>query len=81
MSVHVLYLTSEIQVLSYLLQCHLSTCLCSPQDSPEELERSHRYVLVGAEGGGGMSAHSPVETCRGGAAALLFAEPQTVQWY
>lgn len=58
-----------------------STCLFFPQHSPEKLERSHRYVLVGAEGGGGMSADPSVQTGRGGAAALLFAKPQTSKWY
>lgn len=55
--------------------------LPSPQDSPEKLERPHRHILFGPEGGGGMSADSPVQTPRGRAAALLFAEPQTVKRY
>ena len=51
------------------------------QYSSEKPERPHRYVLFGPEGGGGMSSDSPVEAQRGGAAALLFAKPQTVKWY
>lgn len=50
------------------------------QYSPEKPERPHRHVLFGPEGGGGMSAHSVVQTPRGGAAALLFAKPQTIKW-
>lgn len=58
-----------------------SVCLFSSQDSPEKLERPHRHILFGPEGGGGMPADSPVQAPRGRAAALLFAEPQTVQRY
>lgn len=56
-------------------------CMLVYQYSPEKPERPHRYVLFGPESCGGMSADSPIQTQRGGAAALLFAKSQTVKWY
>lgn len=46
------------------------------QHSAEESKRQHWCGVPGQEGGGGMQAHPPLQTGRGGASALLPAEPE-----